>query len=477
MTGLVGCKDDRPEPNVLFILTDQWRASAMGYAGDPNVQTPCLDRFAGEAVRFTNAVSVCPVCTPARASLLTGRFPTSTGMFLNDAQLPKEELCLAEVFKAEGYQTGYIGKWHLDGEGRLDFTPPERRQGFDYWKALECSHDYNQMPYYEGNDTVMKYWEGYSPEAVCQDAGRYLTNHTGSKSPFFLFVSIAAPHFPHYSAPEEFKALYPLDQIQINPNVPDSLKDKARRELQGYYAHCTAIDQAVGKLLDQVKELGLWDETLIVFTSDHGEAMGAHGARITQKQVPWIESAGVPLIIRDPAARSNDNVTLTTAVTTPDISATLIDLCGIEIPGSFEGVSFAKNLLRHRDNPEKSALYMTVAPFAAVRKEYKREYRAVKTSQFTYVKSLDGPWLLYDDQQDPYQQTNLASDPAYSTLLNKMEDKLSAELKRINDDFRPAASYLSEWGYTVEPAGHIRYTDYDQKPQIPVRKVKLTSGS
>jgi arylsulfatase A-like enzyme len=226
----------------------------------------------------------------------------------------------------------------------------------------------------------------------------------------------------------------------------------------------------VGKLLEQVKELGLWDETLIVFTSDHGEAMGAHGARITQKQVPWIESAGVPFIIHYPGARKIKKQVFSTAITTPDISATLVELCGIPIPESFEGVSFARNLLKQREDPDKDALYMTVAPFAAVRKEYKREYRAVKTSQYTYVKGLNGPWLLYDDQKDPFQQTNLVSDAAYSALLKKMEGKLTAELERINDDFRPAASYLSEWGYTVEPAGHIAYTMHNQQPQIPRKK-------
>src|SRR5210317_567908 len=102
-------------PNIVFILTDQWRAQAFGYAGDPNVQTPNIDALSQRSINCENTISVCPVCTPQRASLLTGRYPTSTGMFLNDIYLPKEELCMAEMFKAAGYDTGYIGKWHLDG--------------------------------------------------------------------------------------------------------------------------------------------------------------------------------------------------------------------------------------------------------------------------------------------------------------------------------------------------------------------------
>ena len=106
------------KPNLIYVLTDPWRASATGYAGDPNVKTPDLDALALESINFENAVSVCPVCTPYRAALLTGRYPTSTGMFLNDLYLPDEELCMAEIFRTAGYETGYIGKWHLDGHGR-----------------------------------------------------------------------------------------------------------------------------------------------------------------------------------------------------------------------------------------------------------------------------------------------------------------------------------------------------------------------
>ncbi|MFO7616757.1 MAG: sulfatase, partial [Bacteroidales bacterium] len=389
---LLACNHQENHPNVVFILTDQWRSSGFGFAGDSNVKTPNLDKFASEAARFNNAVSVCPVCTPYRGSLLTGRYPTSTGMFLNDACLPEEELCLAEVYKQNGYQTAYIGKWHLDGHGRLDYTPPERRQGFDYWKALECSHDYNRMPYYEGDLPEMKFWDDYSPYAVCEDAGRYVSSHAKDKSPFFLFVSIAAPHFPHQTAPDDLKELYPPDDIKVNPNVPEELRAKVQKELQGYYAHCTAIDRAIGRLLDQLKSLGLWDRTLIVFTSDHGEMMGAHGIPATQKQVPWIESGGVPLLIHFPAAKRSKRQLFEMPVTTPDLSATLLNLSGIDLPGSFEGVSFARNLKSGRDDPGRGALYMSVAPFAAVPKEAKREYRALKTARYTYVKGLDGPW-------------------------------------------------------------------------------------
>ncbi len=458
------------KPNVLFILVDQWRASATGYAGDPNVQTPHLDRFAEEAITFSNAVSVCPVCTPYRASLLTGRFPTSTGMFLNDAYLPPEELCLAEVFSENGYATGYIGKWHLDGQGRFDFTPPERRQGFDYWKALECSHDYNHMAYYEGDSPEIKYWEGYSPFAISEDAQSYMTDQASTGKPFFLFVSLATPHFPHASAPQEFKDLYPESKLIISPNVPEELHAAVREEMVGYYAHCSATDQAIGEILQKLEELDLMDETLIVFTSDHGESLGAHGVRIKQKQVPWFEIAGVPLIISYPAGKGNKLAALDLSVTTPDISATLLELSGLAIPESFEGKSFAQAILKGKDEVDRASLYMSVSPFASIKKEIKREYRALKTAKYTYVKSLDGPWFLFDDENDPHQLNNLVADPSYKTTLYDLDLQLMEELDRIHDDFRPGTSYIAEWGFTVLKAGHIPYQAYDQEPQTP-RKV------
>ncbi|MBM3493186.1 MAG: sulfatase, partial [Armatimonadetes bacterium] len=147
-SGLAG-RGNASAPNIVFLLADQWRASATGYAGDPNVRTPNLDRLAEQSVSLRNVVSVCPVCTPYRAALMTGRYPTTTGMFLNDLHMPASELCMAEILQRSGYRTAYIGKWHLDGHGRETYIPPERRQGWDFWKAAECDHRYLHSHYYE----------------------------------------------------------------------------------------------------------------------------------------------------------------------------------------------------------------------------------------------------------------------------------------------------------------------------------------
>ncbi|MFA6271377.1 MAG: sulfatase, partial [Candidatus Paceibacterota bacterium] len=325
------------KPNILFILTDQWRGAATGYAGDPNVKTPHLDRLAAESLNFRNAVSVNPVCTPYRAALMTGRFPTSTGMFLNDVHLPSEELCMAEILKGAGYATGYIGKWHIDGHGRDAFIPPERRQGWDYWKAAECPHDYNHSGYYSGNDPQKKFWEGYDAFAETKEARNYLKERVSGGQPFALLVSYGSPHFPHDTAPEEYKKLYPPETIRLPPNVPESMQAAARKEASGYYAHCTAIDRCIGDLLATLDETGLAKNTIVVFTSDHGETLGAHGNRPTQKQVPWDEAARVPFLLRFPAGQGGRGLEVKTPLTTPDILATLLGLAGVPVPGSVEG--------------------------------------------------------------------------------------------------------------------------------------------
>jgi arylsulfatase A-like enzyme len=231
------------------------------------------------------------------------------------------------------------------------------------------------------------------------------------------------------------------------------------------------IDYEVGRLLTALKALDYEENTIIVFTSDHGEIMGAHGVNPKQKQVPWIESAGVPFLIHWPAAQERQDRIINMPITTPDISATLLALAGLKIPDSFEGNDFSKIIIGEEEIPDHGAMYMSVAPFARVKKEFKREYRALKTCRYSYVKSIDGPWLLFDDLNDPYQMNNLVGNPEFKDIQKHLEEQLMDELNKITDDFRPAASYLKEWGYEVTENGHIPYKMHNQeKVQSPRRK-------
>lgn len=438
----------------------------MGYEKDPTVKTPNLDRLAAQSIRFCNAVSVCPVCTPYRAALMTGRYPTSTGMFLNDAYLPESELCMAEMFQPAGYRTAYIGKWHLDGHGRSSFVPPSRRQGWDYWKGAECDHNYRHSHYYQADDPQKRFWEGYDAVAQTRDAEAYLRQHAKGDRPFILFVSYGTPHFPHQTAPEEYQRLYPPESIKLPPTVPAEMKDKACREAQGYYAHCTALDRCVGELMETLDQTGLAENTILVFTSDHGEMLGSQGCPPHMKQVPWDESARIPLLVRYPVAHGRKGRVVVTPVTTPDLLPTLLGLAGVAIPKTVEGDDLSGLI---RGGPElegRASLYMAVAPFAG--KGFNREYRAIRTSRYTYVRSLDGPWLLFDDQKDPRQQENLVQQPEFFALRNELDTKLQAALKRIDDNFCPAVYYIKTWGYEPAPHGSISYAT-GAKVQSPNR--------
>jgi arylsulfatase A-like enzyme len=436
-------------PNIVFVLADQWRAKATGYAGDPNVQTPNLDRLAKTALTFSNTVSVCPVCTPYRASLLTGRFPTSTGMFLNDLHLPDEERCMAEIFNSDGYDTAYIGKWHLDGHGRSAFIPRERRQGWDYWKVAECDHNYQNSHYYEGDSDTKKIWEGYDAYAQTRDAQAYLRSHAASDKPFVLMVSYGTPHFPHGSAPDDLKALYPPQSLKLAPNVSGD-EAKIRNELQGYYAHCTALDRCVGELLATLDETGLSRNTLFVFTSDHGEMMGSHGIKPYTKQVAWDESAHVPFLLLLPG--QSPARTVATPLTTPDILPTLLGLAGVTKPASLEGEDLS-DLTRGGPERDRAALYMQVSPFIP----NTQPYRAVRTATHTLIRQKDGPTLLFNDVADPFQMSDLADKPECAALRQALDDKLDAELKRISDDFPSAAEALHRWGLPFKPGQSAPY--------------------
>ena len=440
------------KPNIVYILTDQWRGSALGYAGDPNVKTPNLDKLAKESVNFKNAVSVAPVCTPHRAALLTGKFPTTTGMFLNDLYLPSEELCMAEIFKAEGYNTAYWGKWHLDGHGRENNVAPERRQGFDYWKGAECDHNYNKEHYYANNDPEKKYWEGYSPFSIVKDANEYMSNHAKDAKPFLMFISLATPHYPHDSAPQKYKDMYPQQSLKLAPNIPDAMKQKVRKELQGYYAHCTATDEAIGTVLEQIKELNLSENTIIVFSADHGEMMGGHGVKPFTKQMAWDESVRVPFLIKYPSIDKNKGKIVNAPLTTPDILPSLLGLSNIKIPQGIEGENLSKLIKNPDPKADRAALVMNVSPFTGNFKD--PAYRAIITKQYTYIRTNDGALNLFDNLKDPYQMDNLLGKPAYKKTQEVLEGQLNKELQKIGDDFKPREFYMEKWNYTLDSNKH-----------------------
>jgi len=444
-----------PRPNILFILADEWRAQASGYGGDPNVQTPHIDRLQREGLVCANAVAGMPVCCPTRASLMTGQRPLTTGVFLNDVPLNPKAETIGKVLGRAGYDTAYIGKWHLNGDGRSAFIPRERRQGFDYWKALECTHDYNHSFYYaDGPEKLL--WKGYDAIAQTEDARQYLRNHARSDKPFFLFLAWGPPHDPYQTAPPEYRAKYHPDEMKLRPNVPPAMREKARKALAGYYAHCTALDDCVGRLLQTLRETGLAENTLVVFTADHGDLLGSHDAFF--KQQPYDESIRVPLIFRWPKEFGDQTRRLEALINSEDLMPTLLGLCRVPIPKTVEGIDYSGYLQGGKDPSDGATLIACAAPFGQwVRRIGGREYRGVRTARYTYVRDLNGPWLLFDNQTDPYQMHNLVNQPEHAALQAKLEATLNRKLQESGDKFLPADDYIKKWGYTVDQNGTVPY--------------------
>lgn len=446
-------------PNILFVFADQWRAQATRAAGDPNVHTPHLDALAAESVNVRNAVSGCPVCSPFRASLMTGQYPHTHGVFLNDVPLRPECVTIAEVLRDAGYATGYIGKWHLDGRGRSAFIPPERRQGFDFWRAQECTHDYHQSHYYADRDEKLT-WEEYDAFAQTKIARQFLQQHApAAAGPFALFLSWGPPHNPYETAPEAYRAMYRAEDLVLRPNVPIEASYAARRDLAGYYAHCSALDRCVGELCQALEELDIADDTILVFTSDHGDMLGSHGE--IRKQRPWDESIRVPFLLRYPRRFGARGCVSDVMLNSPDIAPTLLSLCRLDAPEGSQGTDFSRAFegCPHPHAPRgDAALLACYSPFGEwTRSRGGREYRGIRTGRFTYVRTLDGPWLLYDNENDPYQLSNLCFVPDFDRLRDKLDAELTRKLDSVGDAFLPGDQYVAQWGYATDQHGTVPY--------------------
>lgn len=437
------------KPNVVFVMADEWRAQAFGFAGDPNAHTPTLDRFAGESVNFTQATSDCPVCCPARASLMTGQFPLTDGVYINDVPLEPKGRTLAEAFQAAGYKTGYVGKWHLYGSpdghyGRREaYIPPDKRFGFEYWKGSECTHDYNHSFYYDNNDPTKRYWPGYDAIAQTADACNFIKEHATQEAPYLMFLSWGPPHFPLNSAPEKYRDMFKDKELKLRPNVPEDKKAQAIQDLRGYYAHMAALDDCFKTLLEAIEATGSAQDTIVLFTSDHGDMMGSQG--LTVKLFPWEESIRIPLLVRYPRKYGKTPGNSEALVSSPDIMPTLLSLAGIPIPGGVQGTDFSSTAPRpaRLSSSETAFLDMPVS-IGAARNYGIAEYRGVRSAQYTYVRSIHGPWLLYDNIADPYQMRNLCGKPSAKSIQASMEVELNKWLVALNDKFLPGEDYLEQ---------------------------------
>jgi arylsulfatase A-like enzyme len=443
-----------PGPNLVFVFADQWRAQALSHAGDQNLSTPALDAFAAEGVRFTSAVSNAPVCSPHRATLMTGLYPHLNGMVVNDQCLAAS--CpgpyLADCLNDAGYRTAYIGKWHIDGRGRRKFVPPERRLGFSWWRGFECNHDYWDAPCY-GDSPDPETLPGYESFAQTDMACRFLREE--AREPFALFLSWGPPHNPYGTAPEEFRARHRPEDIALRPNVPVATEAAARKDLAGYYAHCEALDHAFGRLLEAIEESRRSRDTIAIFTSDHGDMLGSQGA--FRKQRPYEESILVPLIVRDPR-RGLGPAEVDAPISTVDLMPTLLGLCGCPVPERCQGRDWTPVIRAGAAPPVDAALLACYSPFH----EYTtrgggRAYRGLRTRRHTYVRFIDGVRHLFDNVADPYQMRDLAAAPESARLLAELEARLSAMLEEARDPFETPAEIFRRWSVRLNKDGDVFY--------------------
>ncbi len=467
LTSFCQPKKKTAKPNIVYIIVDQWRAQATGYSGDKNAITPNLDRLASQSMNVKIAISGMPVCTPHRASLLTGQYPLTTGIFMNDVMLDTASVTMAKVFAKNNYNTGFIGKWHIDGHGRKSYIPQNRHQGFEYWKALECTHDYNNSMYYEGNSDKKLLWEGYDAISETTDACDYITRQSTTGKPFLLLISLAPPHDPYQTAPQKYRAKYEQKEIKVNANVPVGLREKVTRDLKGYYAHITALDDCIGKIWMAIKDAGIENNTILLFSADHGDLLGAHGS--WNKQQPYEESIRVPFLIHYPAKFGNIGKTSDVLLNTPDIFPTLLGLNQLPIPKSVEGKDLSQILLGNKKDNITETLISCVQPFGQwSRKAGGREYRGIVTKRYTYVKDLKGAWLMFDNKLDHLQMNNLAGKPGYEKVEKMLDARLLKLLRERKDDFRPGMDYVKKWNYVVDETETVPYItiNYEGKPII-----------
>lgn len=413
-------------PNILFALVDQLGARWLPLHGHPIVQTPVLDSFAAESTIFERAISTSPVCAPYRGALLSGRYPAQTGVQQNGQAYPRDMPSLADHFNAAGYATHYVGKWHLSGSPQENrWVPPERRAGFQHFIGWESHHvDHHAGLIWRDDPTEPIEMPGHETDALTDIALRQLARAASDSSPFFMGLSYQAPH-PPCSPPREYLEIYNGQDLLSEPNadaaawydMPHWNADyDAATFRRLYFGEISQLDAAFGRLLSGLDELNLRENTLVLFTSDHGEMAGAHGQ--FGKGLMAEESLHVPLIARAPGQATGRRTTQLAA--TIDLMPTLLDYGRLEQPDTAEGISLRAQIEGGEAIDERIAI-SEFRNFCATTQSWKliTEGRTLK------------PAALYHIADDPYELDNRLDDPACAEGQAALQAALSGWHDRV----------------------------------------------
>ena len=463
--------------NLIFVFADQWRAGAMGYAKEDPVLTPLMDRFCEESTYCDHAFSTFPVCSPHRASLMTGKYPLSAGFFTNckkglSLRLKDEEICVGDVLKKEGYDTAYIGKWHLDeaeqtycdepksGARNWDaYTPPGvRRHGFDYWYSYGTFDKHLSPHYWENTDEMIQIHQ-WSPEHETDKAIEYLEKKRDKSKPFALYISWNPPHSIYSEVPEEYLKLY--DDVKLKNNVrlggihhhtgeeAPMTEEEMTLTTKQYFAAISGLDKQFGRIIDYLKENDLYDDTLVILSADHGDMMGSHG--LMGKHVWYEESIRIPFVVHVPG---NENRRCSTCIGSQDMMPTILGLLNCPIPDTVEGED-CQRFIKGEEDEERVSFICASPGRADFVEKFKRAgkdpatygWRGVRTKRYTYVIELGYDVIckpkryLYDNQQDPEQIHPLDLDTKENKMLaRELEAKVVNWMKRQNDGF------MDNWG-------------------------------
>jgi arylsulfatase A-like enzyme len=390
-------------PNVLYVIADMERAFSMGCYGDASAKTPALDKFASQGLRLNACISATPVCCPYRASLMSGQFAHHNGMLSNGCQFKPTTKCLGETFRDAGYQMGYVGKWHLGRANKKSdptwgFPAPNTEYGIYHFER--------------------------DPAPTTDVALKFIKEKSGGAAPWMLFVSWIWPHAP-YDPPKEL--LEDFKHVSIPPNVPAGAPQQfARKALPGYYGMIEGVDHQFARLLHALDEAGVADDTIVVFSSDHGDMIGSQGYKA--KRWPYEESARVPFLIRYPAAIPAGSV-LDDPFGSPDIYPTVAGLARVKAPDNLDGIDFSELFSAKTKTAPRDYVYMEM-PYAFVPWP---GWRAFRTKDQMYARISDRPWLLYNVAADPWETNNLVA--AEPEMVKQCDARLADMMKKYGDSW------------------------------------------
>lgn len=468
------------KPNILIIYPDQMRADAIGCAGNKVVKTPNIDRLAKEGIRFTEAYTSYPLCCPFRASVLTGKYAQGHGMIQNHFPLRGDQTFLPEMLKQAGYQTGYIGKWHLEGGPKPGFVPKGRRFGFEHFKGFNRGHEYLKSVFFDDVGTP-HFCKRYEPDYQTDHLLEFIDKaiETDSDKPFFGYVSYGPPHFPN-NMPDNWRAMYNPQDMDLRPGVPNmelqkevqerrlnlfcngdqktahhshaaydtkpagepETEDEIRQFMAEYYGMISNIDWNIGRILNHLDQVGVAENTLVIVFSDHGDMLGQHGSFCGIKNQAYRAAMQVPFIVRYPNRIPAGQTTEAMVDVGVDLMATVCEMLGLPLPAGTNSKSYLDVLDGKSTNHRDVIHYQLFKQSDGNPGEYTPyAQRGIRTKDWLYVRHKGCRVDLYDLRADYFEQSNLVNDPAHGTLMDEFDRQISKHMSETNDDWDMCADF------------------------------------